>query len=38
MKTAFTILALFFIGGGLLWVFVGIEKDADELDKYDDKK
>lgn len=32
MKTALILLALFFIGGGLLWVFAGIEKDSDDLE------
>lgn len=32
MKTVLILLALFFIGGGLVWVFAGIEKDADDLE------
>lgn len=32
MKTAFTVIAMFFILGGLLWVFIGIDKDSDELE------
>jgi hypothetical protein len=32
VRIIFTVLALFVIGGGLLWVFVGIEKDEDDLD------